>query len=357
MFVYKIIPKKGFTMSIKIQFSPTKTPENTPSKPQENSPAQEGQVLQHVVGKVAAARVLFEDIEKEIRAHPTSESNEKRQRITEFAVPLPIPKPTFLPKPATGSLQRDVIPLALTKIPTPNVSFDRHSGHRSVPPPTPMKPTPLDRKTDFEKLHDILETREFRYQGKKIQETIGEGTYCSVYGFGDDSDFVLKAFHGRKTGFQKNHLMKCLKTSAQNYDDVKNKLGLPVAVIHNIQTVCTDHFVIQEKMTADINYLNPDQMRQINQFFIKSIEHKIVIDLQPGNLKLKNETVVLIDFIEDSEHSVHSMVPFICKSWYYKFREDGLPREQALDLLTQLTDGANRTYPYVKRDWLEQITG
>ncbi|MBP7075020.1 MAG: hypothetical protein KBA81_06510 [Rhabdochlamydiaceae bacterium] len=352
--------KKGFPMSLELKFSPVKTPENIPSTPQKNEKTQEGQGLQEIVEKVSYVRTqiredLFADIDEDIHPHPTSEDSGKRQRITEFAIPLAIPKPFFLPKPVFGKLERDVTPLIAPKIPTPTLSGERRSDFKWVTPPTPKKATPLNRKSDFEKLHDLLRTGGFRYQGKPVKETIGKGTYCTVYGFGDDSNLVLKAFHGKKTGFNKNVLMECIKTAAQNYDDVRNKLGLPVAVIHNIETISTDLFVIQERMSVDIDPLNPDQMKQINQFFVKSIENDIVIDLQPGNLKLKDGIVVLIDFIEDPDHTVESMIPFICKAWYGHFRKSGLSKEQALDLLTQLTDGASNTYPYVNREWLEKI--
>ena len=228
-----------------------------------------------------------------------------------------------------------------------------------LPPPAPTKKGRRAIKSDFEVQHDKLNSNSFKYQTTYM----AKGTFSSVYSLDrhptpiingrNNSELVLKAFHGENTRFNQTALSKYLKTSAQNYRDIV-ALQLPVAEICNIDTMRNDLFVIQRKIPDEVNCLDQDQLQQITAFFNASVKNNIIMDLQPQNFRVENGQVMLIDFVEEIDEDDDDQANMFnfkaCEAWHDVLKDKGLQKDQLRTTLNNLTG-------HHFNDYIEELLG
>ncbi len=219
--------------------------------------------------------------------------------------------------------------------PKPNFNFLSSSNTTTspAPPPTPRRVLSSEQESPFKKTYDLLESSYFEHNGSWYEvKKLGQGTFSSAYilkpgqhplvASVNNSDVIIKAFHGTKTGFSENYLRKLRAHSYQNYLDVKG-LGLPVAEIY-----FNNVYVIQKKISGRINPLDADQLAQIRKFFTRSVQNNIIMDLQPANLRAENGRVALIDFMEDSDEILKPFLGMVLRAWYRCFHKIEARRSQ-----------------------------
>ena len=220
------------------------------------------------------------------------------------------------------------------------------------PPPTPMKKNPRTNRTPqevaavspFQVNQERLSTGKFQIEFN-VNE-IDSGSYATVYEIEHIPGVILKAFHGIKMGFKEKHLTDCLVQMQINYNDIV-KLGLPVATVLNVSQLVEHKYILQERIPHKLDRTNQAQMVQVQKFFALSIERQVMMDLQPQNLRVKDDgTVVLIDFVEE-EDDVAIFITKACKEWIAPCAT----REEAEKLLTFLTAGL------YDKTWINEILG
>jgi hypothetical protein len=215
-----------------------------------------------------------------------------------------------------------------------------------LPPPTPVKKARAGSFTSlvvslFKKLHETLITNTFKYKVTYL----AKGSYSNVYTLENNedpiipgvnnSDLVLKAFHGEKSGFNEKTLSTCLRNEIENYRAV-SAAGLPVAMIYNADTAEQDGYIIQEKISGKIDPLNAQHMLQVRRFFDISVKENLLMDLLAQNLALKNEEVILFDFVEEPDEGFLFHKQAI-QTWLKAYREAGGAKDKAAAFLNGLS--------------------
>lgn len=261
-------------------------------------------------------------------AHSILPSSPKKQKVD---TPPPSLRSTTVYPPNTAPTPR----AEQSTRPKPN--FDSLSSSITItspaPPPTPRRVSSSEMESPFKKVYDMLESGYLEHNGSWYEvKKLGQGTFSSAYilkpgqhplvASVNNSDVVIKAFHGTKTGFSENYLRKLRTHSYHNYLDVK-RVGLPVAEIY-----FNNIYAIQKKISGRINPLDADQLAQIKMFFTLSVKNNIIMDLQPANLRAENGRVALIDFMEDSDEILKPFLGMVLRAWYRCFHKIEARRSQ-----------------------------
>ncbi|HEX4840132.1 MAG TPA: hypothetical protein VFU89_06790 [Rhabdochlamydiaceae bacterium] len=251
-------------------------------------------------------------------------------------------------------------PKPLMSLPFPDFSaMNQSSSNNKAPPPTPHKKARKETPSHFRSQYTALENGSFNMNGRAIQTTyLAEGSYSSVYTLEktatqiipgvNNGDLVIKAFNGKKAPFHDATLKQYLQNTINSYLAIQDlnttqEKKLHVAEIYNIDTAVKDGYIIQRKVSGQVDILNPAHRQQIGQFFEASIRHSILMDLLPKNFGVDNGQVVLFDFVEDpdldGEQTIENAIPIFnkqaCDIWLKKLRS--LPKEEALAIMNELT--------------------
>ncbi len=309
-----------------------------------------------------------------------SKASYANSRITDAAFPIsPSTSPTKMPlKNRSG--RREVPPPQFAKISEPKVKslfaipnaidprgYDCREHEESKPGnffiPFTLAETANEKKCPpllykrsrtnsvFKQQHDALSTGTFKYNVTYL----AKGNYSNVYTLEgnenpiipgvNNSDIVLKAYHGENTGFIETELRNFLHNAIENYRAVK-AAGLPVVEIYNANTAEQDGYIIQRKVSGEVDPLNDKQILQVSRFFDISVEQKLPMDLHLQNFVLENEQVLLIDFIEDPDDEIDPFNKKVIENWIGIYRKSGATKDQAADFLNKLT--ANHYQEFVK---------
>ena len=260
-----------------------------------------------------------------------------------------------------------------SSLPAPDFSWQvPGDGDQSYcsPPPAPQKKsikrTEAKAQGLFEQVHTTLHnTHLFTHEKRAFTvREMARGTYSAVYEIVapensilytvPTSELVVKAYHGIKTGFDANTLRGYLEHSLKNYAQVLS-LELPVAKILNVTTAQETGFIIQEKIPHEIDVTNTTHRIQAQKFITASVENNIRMDLQPQNLKVKKDnTVVLIDFVEDEE-STETYITKACRAWATLCKQKNFSKEAGETLLKELTSGISQKHSFCTQEWLADI--
>jgi hypothetical protein len=181
-------------------------------------------------------------------------------------------------------------------------------------PPTPMKARrPNSAPSPYSKLCNQIEHGSCMICNQRVKVAIfsKQGSYMNVYTIqavnpvittSSNDQLLLKVYNQKRSSESEKRLNSYMEHSIQNYRDAQ-ELGLPVATIYNIETALTDHFFLQEKIPGVVDLRNKDHVEQVRKFFIAALKNNLSLDVLPSNLMVKTEgTVVLIDFVEESEN-------------------------------------------------------
>lgn len=246
--------------------------------------------------------------------------------------------------------------LSTSDLPKPDFSksWAQQSGvteSKSVQP-TPAKKIVAKSRTGiapvvspFQKQHEALLTNSFKYKVTYL----AKGSFSNVYTLEDNKDpiidginnseLVLKAYHGENSGFSEKKLRAFLRNQIQNFHATVNA-GLPVGVIYNAETAEQDGYIIQQKISGKIDPLNVEQLFQVSRFFDVADKQNLPMDLQEQNFALENGRVILIDFIEDpeDEDDLQSFTKTVIEtSWLKFYKEAGVEKQQTVDFLNILS--------------------
>lgn len=277
-------------------------------------------------------------------------SSKKAKLMTADVASSTLPKPVFPPAPEFK------FPMSVFAD-----NFSNPTPKKQTPPPTPRKKTPGP-ESPFETQYKQTSAGSFNYHNSVYQvKELGAGSFSTVYILRehpnqicpgvDNSEIVIKVYHGIKMGFDSRRLNKYLDSALTNYKQVID-LQLPVATIYNAETARSDRAIIQEKVDADIDISNPAHMSQVKKFLDTSLESGILMDLQPANLKVRNGVVVLIDFLEElKDHNILTTFNLAMKAWVELFKEKGQSPEQIKAHIDQLTKGFDKLNPYFSDEW------
>ncbi len=235
-------------------------------------------------------------------------------------------------------------------IPKPDFTCWTNERDDLLPPKPKRKKVGEERESSFSKLHDSLQKGNFKKD--KVAE-IARGSYFAVYSMESRQDRVLKAFHGSKTGFTPKTLKSCLRNSISNYKKVA-AAKLQVATIFNAKTAVKAGYLIQKKISNEVNPKSSDQIKQIAHFFAVSVERGIEMDLQPANFRLDGRTVYLVDFVESPE-SVAISVKTAIRAWVDHFKECKLSRKQSIQHLRAMTESFLDKYSDYPKSWLDEL--
>lgn len=226
-----------------------------------------------------------------------------------------------------------------------------------------MPPKPVKRAragsviSVFQKQHEALQANTFKYKVTYL----GKGSYSIAWTLEgnedpivpgvDNSDLVLKAFHGETSGFGEKKLRTYLRNEIENYRAAK-AARLPVAEIYNADTAEQDGYIIQRKVKGKVDPLNADQRLQVSRFFDASFKKRIRMDIQLQNFCFENGQVILIDFIEDREDDEEDIEidlfnkKVIEESWIRAYQKADITKDQAADFLNELS--ANHYPEFIK---------
>ncbi len=197
----------------------------------------------------------------------------------------------------------------------------------------------------FQKQHEALLANTFKYKVTYL----AKGSFSNVYTLEgnenpivagvDNSELVLKAYHGENSGFAEGKLRAFLRNQIQNYRAAV-AAGLPVAKIYNADTAEQDGYIIQQKISGKVDPLDVQQLAQVSRFFDVAVKKELLMDIQAQNFALENNQVILVDFIEDPEDE-DELHPFTKKvieeSWLNFYKNAGVTKEQAKIYLNYLT--------------------
>lgn len=286
-------------------------------------------------------------------------------RIDQIAFPFsPSSSPTSSPEKRTSQQKRDFSHLEqiprftlgnsfndLFDVTSPNPTSSILSIEENTSVLSPRKRTKSESSAAFfKKQHEALCNDTFKYNVTYLDQ----GSYSNVYTLEgnedpiipgvNNADLVLKAFHGEKSGFNENMLRKYLRNSITNYRAVI-AAGLPVAKIYNVDTAEQDGYIIQQRISEQIDPQDAQQTLQVRRFFDTSIKKDLVMDLQPDNFALENGSVLLIDFVEEPDE-IHLSHKQAIKTWLSWHQEDGVTQDDAANLVNELT--ANHYQEFVK---------
>ncbi len=229
-----------------------------------------------------------------------------------------------------------------------------------LPPPTPMKKKsvapvpatvpPVPATKLFQHHQEMLSTGKFQIEMNVTK--IDSGSYVSVYEISNFPGVVLKAFHGQNMRFNDERMTKFLVQMGKNYTDVA-LLGLPVAKVLNVNELVEQKYILQERIPHRIDRSNQLQMLQVQKFLTASVKHNVMMDLQPQNLRVKEDgTVVLIDFVEEKA-AVSLFITKACKAWI----EPCTTKQEAEQLLTLLTAPFLNKHSDYDKAWFKEIIG
>lgn len=343
-------------MSLKTTTSPVTSPAKRELPSPTKNASNEFSELKDMIAK--ASEVSSEHF---IDAPNTPMSSSKRTKLTNVESarlpnPLSLPTPEFkIPLPVfSGDFSRTPVPGSLFTL-TP------------TSPPTPRRKTPQAQESPFERQYQQACNGSFTFQNRTYQiREFGRGSFSTIYTLTgnepqlfaktDNSQLVIKVYNGiRMKGFNHRAMIGYLSSAIENYTQVTS-LNLAVATIHNSTTALSDLAIIQEKVDADIDLNSSEQMAQVKRFFSLSVQTGVLMDLQPANLKVKNGTVVLIDFVEElDDHNISTMINLALKAWVQLFKDSGLTRGQAETHLHQLTEDFEKANPYFSTKWLQDL--
>ncbi len=358
-------------MTLRTTTSPTTSPAKREIEPPPQKTSREFKELEEMIDK---ANDLSKAHFQGERNAATLESSSKKVKVSVSHVEraaLPNPLFSLSPTPAVGIPRPVFLPTPEFKVPfgvVPSSSTSSTPGSiRPTPPPIPRKKTPQGQESPFERQYQQTSKGSFTFQNLTyLIREFGRGSFSTVYTLTenqsplfaniDNSQLVIKVYNGiRMRGFNQGAMSGYLASALENYTQV-TRLSLPVATIHNSATALSDLAIIQEKVDADVDLNSPAQMGQVKHFFALSIQNGVLMDLQPGNLKVKNGTVVLIDFIEElADHNISTMINLALKAWVQLFKDSGLTREQAETHLHQLTEGFETNNPSFNAKWRQDL--
>jgi hypothetical protein len=243
-------------------------------------------------------------------------------------------------------------------LPKPNISnsftLKTQSKELNIVQQTPIKRARAGSVISFfQKLHETLLANTFKYKVTYL----AKGNYSNVYTLEgneapiipgvDNSDLVLKAFHGEQSGFVERKLRNFLRNEIENYRAAK-AAQLPVGEIYNADTAEQDGYIIQRKVSGKVDALNAEQRSQVSRFFDISVTKRIIFDLLLQNFALEKGQVILIDFIEDpdDDDELDAYNKKIIENWLTFYRKTGISKEQVEVFLNELT--ANHYQEFVR---------
>ena len=219
-------------------------------------------------------------------------------------------------------------------------------------PPTPCRSVRTRNNSPFRNLYTkVTTTGRITVQGKNVELVpYAEGSYMNVHTVHAEhplvsslanDQLVLKFYNDQKSNFRASRLESYMSSSITNYSAAITK-GLAVAKIYNLDTAKIDCFFLQEKVPHEVDVTHSFQMEQVHQFFLASLKYKVVLDLKPSNLRVKdNGIVTLIDFVEDAEND-GGIVAFINQAlrlWCTQYKAFGKNKAETKEFLDQLTKG------------------
>ena len=239
-------------------------------------------------------------------------------------------------------------------------------GNASSPkvPLTPRKVPQIPRRKGFSAakviaspyrdLYTYAQAGTLQIQDKYVNLSLfsNAGSYMSVYSTQADHPIVpsipneqllVKIYNDEKSTFLEVHLCKYMNSSIENYHAAK-KLGIDVATIYNIETAQTDRFFLQEKIPHQIDLNDSAQMEQVRALFFASLEHKLILDLLPSNLRLRDDgSVTLIDFVEERIDEIDIFIKHAVSLWCNQFaKEHGRDKALTTQFLADFTRGFDK---------------
>jgi hypothetical protein len=308
----------------------------------------------------------------------SSDTSAENSRISKIAFPVsPMKEKLHQNRPSVygnRTANNFAIPLALVSagsdavvnhteilsMPLPKPDFSYASQLGKIETKLVVQQTPIKRAragsviSSFQKLHEALLANTFKYKVTYL----GKGSYSNAYTLENNadpiiagvnnSDLVLKAYHGEKSGFLERKLRAFLCNQIKNYYAVIAQ-DLPVAPIYNADTAEQDGYIIQHKVSGKVDPLDVKQLLQVSRFFDVSVTKCIIMDPQLQNFGLENRVVVLFDFTEDPDDD-DELHPFNKKviedSWLVSYKNTGIAKDQAEIYLNTLT--ANHYQEFVQ---------
>jgi len=273
-------------------------------------------------------------------------------------------EPTSNPPPTdqkgyVGKVQQCVIQL-----------LKRSESTGKTPPASPMKrrmtlpPKFVHSKTSsFRRVSDSIQNHSFKRNGVSVtfSSFSEKGSYVRVLSpYADDSlvpgvsndQLLIKIYNEKLLTKTEACLKNYMSSSLKNYEAAKH-LGLPVSTIFNAATALEDTYFIVEKVPYPIDVNSPDHVKQVHRFFQAAFDQKSIFDLLPDNFCVKEDgTVVLVDFVEDTEDGFDIFLKHALKTWAKRFAESAhYDREATRTSLKQLTEGLNQFDP----QWIDEI--
>lgn len=226
----------------------------------------------------------------------------------------------------------------------------QQESKNKAPPPTPIKKqshksifTAPPPPSPFKIVFQNAQMNVIIIQGQYVSLTLlsDKGTYMNVYTAEGLNKRVIKVFNSLRSASSPIFLKKCMRTALNFYRETQ-KLGLPVATIHNAETALEDCYYNQERIAHEVDVLNPSHFEQVRRFFLIFLQNKhILFDLLPDNLRVTEEGVVtLIDFVEEDDDPWDVFCKHALQKWcelYVKKTKAG--SLETLDFLNQFTRG------------------
>lgn len=251
---------------------------------------------------------------KSERKHPRDEGPEAEVSPTKI---LAVVSPYFTPPSTPPSPSKNS---AFIHAPSSPFKKKLSVSILSVPPaPVALRnPEEIARVDAFKTILSSLEKGELG-RGDEVLEVSaiakGKGNFCQAYHIVGKPNVIVKAFHDTCIKKYPKNLDSYLRSSYGQYRLLKER-NFPVVEIFN--NIMADRYYLEEFVPGMINKaawehgrsiddLGPSilaLLTQIKKIFARAWQEKIHLDLNAGNLRVRdNGEVVLIDFREDIDDS------------------------------------------------------
>jgi hypothetical protein len=210
----------------------------------------------------------------------------------------------------------------------PEINFD-FVRVQEGPPPTPAKKQRTENA--YAKLFRQAQQGTITIGDKLNQITpLATGSFFAVYKL--DEKRVIKIFNEKVSRESERQLEAYMESAIANYYEAK-ELGLPIAEIYNIETALKDKYFIQEYIPEQLDVTNKSHFEQLRTFFLTSLESKVIFDIKPGNILVRDKTAILVDFVEDKDDGLTVFINHAVREWCIK-----AIKEHKCDKLTFLAD-------------------
>jgi hypothetical protein len=303
--------------------------------------------------KINSCRKLeFSPVKRNFDTAFLSDASAANDRINKIAFPKsPTSSPTKCRQNQSPARFEKTPPLfvmpemELEKMPDFSNPFKLDVQESKAPPQRPTKrPKVEPTASKFQKQHEALCSNTFKYKVTYL----AKGSFSNCYTLEnnidpiipgvDNSDLVLKAYHGENSGFGELKLRNFIKNAIENYHAAVNA-GFPVATIYNAETALQDGYIIQRKISGKIDPFNAEQRSQVSRFFDVSVKNRVIFDLQAQNFTLENGQVVLVDFIEDpdDDDALDAFNKKVIENWLKVYRKTDASKDQAKAYLNELS--------------------